>query len=82
MPLQVSRAKLAIIRAVLEADELNMVDTLQAILAVNKLQVSTLAKRAGVSRQTFYNVLNGRARSEPVRQAIVKVLGFDPWAGS
>ena len=42
--------------------------------------ISDIAKKASVSRQAIYDVINDQYDSKKVKQAITKALGFNPWA--
>ena len=68
----------ALINAVVETDDLPMVEVVALILAIKETSISKIAKELGVSRQMLYSVLAGSRKSKRIKEALSGTLGFEP----
>lgn len=68
----------ALMKAVIEADALPIVDAVNLILAIKGTSIPGFAKDIGVSRQMVYGVLVGSRKSKKVKEALSGILGFEP----
>ena len=68
------------IGSILDSPSLPLLDTIKYLLSLKGYSISDIAKKASVSRQAIYDVINDQYDSKKVKQAITKALGFNPWA--